>query len=543
MAEEQTLAVDDGVDDGVVPRLASGVAGVLVTCVMVKLVLSIISYAETSVNVLAGSVLGEQTRLAKELFDRTFARPFGLWRRMNFFGDNAHQRDIDGDREAEKRVRARESGKTKGETEVFARPVQKDDNSSDDIPDEDALGDNVESLLDGLSDLVKVVLDAFAEKLQDSYPPVDTRGTSILFGELLRVCDQLSATTFAEVMERTNARDIVKTDEGAHWDVFRVTTTGGATVLKVLRVEYIARYAQQLCNHLLVARALERLSDERSSNFTTGFILVTRALCVWDGYPRELSDACRQFAASRRDIASRIVDHIVEYRQVPQPYLVLQIEYTGIPLSTVETLSAAQVVSVFRQVILTLAVAETAFNFEHRHLSLDNIYLTRTQKETLVWIINGKRYHVFTRGVVAHVADFSAARADIDEETQFCDPGPIWEDCKRDRALKDIHRIIRDDISAEWSVHCPRTNVLYAYHVTRELVERFAASHRRDADETAEWEQFQTWKFRLPWFPSVAEFARDAFAEASRTLLPSSVVAKMGRFVTRSLASLVGDDR
>ncbi|KAL3201182.1 hypothetical protein MRX96_053534, partial [Rhipicephalus microplus] len=60
-----------------------------------------------------------------------------------------------------------------------------------------------------------------------------------------------------------NARDIVKTDEGAHWDVFRATTTGGATVLKVLRVEYIARYAQQLCNHLLVARALERLSDEK----------------------------------------------------------------------------------------------------------------------------------------------------------------------------------------------------------------------------------------------------------------------------------------
>ncbi|KAH7975804.1 hypothetical protein HPB52_005360 [Rhipicephalus sanguineus] len=396
---------------------------------------------------------------------------------------------------------------------------------------------------DGLSTLVKVVLDAFAEELQDSHPHLDTRGTSLLFGKLLGACDQLSASTFADVLDRTNARDIAKASEGAHWDVFRVSTPGGAAVLKVLHVEYIARYAKELCNHLLVARALERLSDGRGSNFTTGFVLVTRAVCVWDGYPQELSDACRRFAAARRDTASRNVDHIIDYRQVPQPYLVLQTGYAGIPLSSVETLSASQVVSVFRQVILTLAVAEAAFNFEHRHLSLESIYVTRTQRESIEWKVEGRLYRVQTRGVIAHVADFSAARMDIDDETQFSDPRPLWEDCKRDRSLKDIHRIIRDDISTDWSTRCPRTNVLYAYHVTRELVDRFAASHRQDGDEDekAEWEEFQTWKFRLPWFPSVAEFARDAFAspEASRF---SSVVAKMGQFVTRSLSSLTGGD-
>ncbi|KAL1441151.1 hypothetical protein MTO96_008887 [Rhipicephalus appendiculatus] len=427
MAEDKSLAVGGSVDYGDILKVVSVVAGVLVICAVLKLVLGIVSYAEASVKhagqVLAGGANqgGEGTvreDLRASLWSLGSQGPL-RWRRLR-------------EAQAKKRVLAKDSAKA----DVFARPVQKDDDSSDDVPDEEALSDNGQSLLDGLSNLVKVVLDAFAENLQDSHPPLDTRPTSLLFGELLGACDQLSATTFADVLDHTNARDIVKTNEGAHWDVFRVTTPGGAAVLKVLHVEYIARYAKQLCNHLLVSRALERLSDERGSNFTTGFVLVTRALCVWDGYPRELSDACRRFAEARRDIASRNVDHMIDYRQVPQPYLVLQTDYAGIPLSSVETLSAAQVVSVFRQVILSLAVAETAFNFEHRHLSLDSIYLTRTQRESIEWRVDGRRYRVLTRGVVAHVTDFSAARADIDDETQFSDPRPVWEDCKTDRVLK-----------------------------------------------------------------------------------------------------------
>ncbi|XP_075525494.1 serine/threonine-protein kinase haspin-like isoform X1 [Dermacentor variabilis] len=432
--------------------------------------------------------------------------------------------------------------------ETFGRPVQGNDDSSDDNLDEDAPSDQEGSTLDGLSNIVKVVLDAFAENLQASHPALDTRDTSRLFGELLGACGQLSATTFADVLDRTGARSVVKMSEGKHSDVFRVRTPGGIAVLKVLHVEYIDRYAKQLCNHLLVARALERLTDDGGQNFTTGFVLFTRALCVWDGYPRELSDACHKFAAVRHDARPRSVDHIIDYRQVPQPYLVLQMDYAGIPLSSMQVLSTGQAVSIFRQVILTLAAAEAGLNFEHRHLSLDSVYVATTQREFVQWKVDGKRFDVPTRGVVAYVADFSAARVDIDGETEFTDPQPLWQDCDKDGALKDIHRMIGEDMSDGWGSHCPRTNVLFAYHVTRELAERVAVDrhHSGDDEEEAEWNAFQEWKFQLPWFPSVALFARSAFAsrdDASRTRFSSTVVAKLGSFVTRSLSSLVREDR
>ncbi|XP_075525495.1 serine/threonine-protein kinase haspin-like isoform X2 [Dermacentor variabilis] len=381
--------------------------------------------------------------------------------------------------------------------ETFGRPVQGNDDSSDDNLDEDAPSDQEGSTLDGLSNIVKVVLDAFAENLQASHPALDTRDTSRLFGELLGACGQLSATTFADVLDRT---------------------------------------------------ALERLTDDGGQNFTTGFVLFTRALCVWDGYPRELSDACHKFAAVRHDARPRSVDHIIDYRQVPQPYLVLQMDYAGIPLSSMQVLSTGQAVSIFRQVILTLAAAEAGLNFEHRHLSLDSVYVATTQREFVQWKVDGKRFDVPTRGVVAYVADFSAARVDIDGETEFTDPQPLWQDCDKDGALKDIHRMIGEDMSDGWGSHCPRTNVLFAYHVTRELAERVAVDrhHSGDDEEEAEWNAFQEWKFQLPWFPSVALFARSAFAsrdDASRTRFSSTVVAKLGSFVTRSLSSLVREDR
>ncbi|KAH6923279.1 hypothetical protein HPB50_026180 [Hyalomma asiaticum] len=454
MAQDKALAIDGSRDGGIGVTVVYVFGGFLFTWVVVKLVLAIMSYAEASVRALAASLLEARTRTAKELFEMNFELPFrGL---KDLVGNGAYGED-----KPKQHVHSRDSAEVQSKGKTFGRPVRRDDHSSDDSLDEDEQSDG-ESTLDGLSNVVKAVLDAFAENLKDSNPALDRRATSLLFGELLGACDQLSATTFADVLDRTNARDIVKMNQGKHSDVFRVGAPGGAVVLKVLHVEHIGRYAKQLCNHLHIARAL----------------------CVWDGYPRELSDACRQFAAVRRDAASRNVDHIIDYRQVPQPYLVLQMDYAGVPLSSV------QVISVFRQVVLTLAVAEAALNFEHRHLSLDNVYVTRTQRERIEWKIGGKR--------------------------------------------------------ADWSSHCPRTNVLFTYHVTRELAERFAASHLRSSREEAEeWDEFQTWKFKLPWFPSVAEFARDAFAsaEASPKTPPSSLVAKMGQFVTRSLSSLMGGDR
>ncbi|KAK8778893.1 hypothetical protein V5799_019763 [Amblyomma americanum] len=271
-----------------------------------------------------------------------------------------------------------------------------------------------------------------------------------------------------------------------------------------------------------------------------GFALIeNRAMCVWDGYPPELSDACRTFAVVCRGADRRSADLTCVYRQVPQPYLVLQMDYAGIPLSSIRALSVRQIVSAFKQMILALAAAETGLNFEHRHLTLDNVFVKRVEEQVVEWKLSGQAFHVETMGVMAYIGNFGAARVDADGDAQFADPQPLWEDYEKDCALNDIHKRIKEEINDDWGSYCPRTNVLFAYHVSRELGERRVRGSPDDPRDARDWDAFQAWKFRLPWFPSVAEFAHSAFANrdtsgTSRKI--SSAVAVLEKLVSKPLS-------
>ncbi|KAH9363279.1 hypothetical protein HPB48_006385 [Haemaphysalis longicornis] len=76
-------------------------------------------------------------------------------------------------------------------------------------------------------------------------------------------------------------------------------------------------------------------------------------------------------------------------------------------------MSAEEVVSVFQQVILSLAVAETALKFEHRQLNLDSIFVRRSNHEVIEWKISGKAFYVDNHGVTARIHNFGASRAEI----------------------------------------------------------------------------------------------------------------------------------
>ncbi|KAH9370038.1 hypothetical protein HPB48_001915 [Haemaphysalis longicornis] len=77
--------------------------------------------------------------------------------------------------------------------------------------------------------------------------------------------------------------------------------------------------------------------------------------------------------------------------------------------------SVDQVHSIVAQVILAVAIAEEAMQFEHRDLQMDNVLVKMTSNETAVFIYNKKRIVLHTRGVVACVIDFNLSRATIGE--------------------------------------------------------------------------------------------------------------------------------
>ncbi|KAL4580802.1 hypothetical protein LXL04_017006 [Taraxacum kok-saghyz] len=132
-----------------------------------------------------------------------------------------------------------------------------------------------------------------------------------------------------------------------------------------------------------------------------------------------------------------------------QWFVVFLQEDVGKDLESLVLLSFKEAQSLLLQVTIGLAVAEAEFEFEHRDLhwysNLHNyiifiIFLefmsfffvnclkikgeysmSRKDCKTLEFIIDGKKMHVKTHGVVASIIDFTLSRINTGEDVSFLD--------------------------------------------------------------------------------------------------------------------------
>lgn len=82
-----------------------------------------------------------------------------------------------------------------------------------------------------------------------------------------------------------------------------------------------------------------------------------------------------------------------------------------------------QVISIAKQVTFALAVAEAAYEFEHRDLHSSNILIKKTTDKYVVFCVNGKYFQMESCGVIASIIDSTFARYKISEYIVFfCSP-------------------------------------------------------------------------------------------------------------------------
>ncbi|KAH7982080.1 hypothetical protein HPB52_002875 [Rhipicephalus sanguineus] len=96
-----------------------------------------------------------------------------------------------------------------------------------------------------------------------------------------------------------------------------------------------------------------------------------------------------------------------------EPFLLIEYAVGGVRLSDVMFENIEQVHSIVAQVILGLAIAEEALQFEHRDIQMENVLVKMTPNETAVFVYNKKKIVLHTRGVIACVIDFNLSRATI----------------------------------------------------------------------------------------------------------------------------------
>ena len=97
------------------------------------------------------------------------------------------------------------------------------------------------------------------------------------------------------------------------------------------------------------------------------------------------------------------------------------------------------------QIIMTLAVAEEAFQFEHRDLHWGNILLQTTSTTQFLYCLHGKQVTLPSKGVQITIIDYTLSRMTYDKTS-------LYNDLSNDEELFlaqgdyqfEIYRMMRD---------------------------------------------------------------------------------------------------
>ncbi|XP_064486403.1 serine/threonine-protein kinase haspin-like [Ornithodoros turicata] len=331
-----------------------------------------------------------------------------------------------------------------------------------------------------------------------------------MFGDLLTLVGQSKVLTFHDVLATVrHAQGCVKIAEGTHSDIFRIYTAEGTSILKVTNLEYIVTFWDTLYAEAAISLELSNLRN-RSDFHTIGFADTKGVFCLFDSYPREFIQAWKDYTSWKR------TDHVhgPERLEDPQPYIVFHTTYAGVPLTQVKVDTALQLRSILQQVAVSLAVAECAYQFEHRDLSLNHILVDKTQYELIQCSLNGQSIFINTWGVVATVIDYALSRLKDSNTGQI-----IFSNLRRlspyssSTGLSNIYKYVGDLTKGNWAGFYPKTNVAYMIHVTNQLYQAYQQKFGRQSDrmEADAWSDVHSWRVVLPEYRSMADFVHSKF--------------------------------
>ncbi|CAA0810936.1 Protein kinase superfamily protein [Striga hermonthica] len=329
------------------------------------------------------------------------------------------------------------------------------------------------------------------------------------FSALLTACGQSVPSTLTDILSGYCGQEtITKVGEGTYGEAFKV----GNNVCKIVpfggdfRVNgEVQKKSEELLEEVVLSCTLNHLRGNKSDvlNACTTFIqTVDLRVCKglydsalisawedWDGKHGSENDHPKDFPAD-------------------QCYVVFVQEHGGRDLESFVLLNFDEARSLLVQVTLALAVAEAAYEFEHRDLHWGNILLSRKDSGSLQFILEGRKLHIRTFGLVVSIIDFTLSRINTGEDILFLDLSldpELFEGPKGDKQA-DTYRKMRDVTDECWEVSFPKTNVLWLQYLVDILL--LKKSYERTSKDERDLRSF---KKRLNSYGSAKECASDPF--------------------------------
>ncbi|KAM7470110.1 hypothetical protein LguiA_008293 [Lonicera macranthoides] len=329
------------------------------------------------------------------------------------------------------------------------------------------------------------------------------------FLTLLTVCGLSAPSTLLDVFSSyCDPKHIVKVGEGTYGEAFKA----GETVCKIvpfngnLRVNgEVQKRSEELLEEVILSLTLNRLRghEEHEYNACTTFIETVNLSICQGPYDAALVNAWEEWDSKHGSEN----DHPKEFPE-NQCYVVFVQEHGGRDLESFVLLNFDEARSLLVQVTLALAVAEAAYEFEHRDLHWGNILLSRKDSAALDFTLEGRKICVKTFGLVISIIDFTLSRINTGEDILFLDLSldpELFEGPKGDKQA-ETYRKMKEVTEECWEGSFPKTNVLWLQYLVDILL------LKKSFDRTSKNERdLRSLKKRLNSYNSAKEATLDPF--------------------------------
>lgn len=316
---------------------------------------------------------------------------------------------------------------------------------------------------------------------------------------VLRRCNQTDAILFDECYPDAALKNCHKIGEGVYGEVFLWRDRDGrARVLKIVPIagtlkvngesqkdfhEIISEIViamelsalrapiAEINRHFDDGKDVEALDLHSIENATDVFNEVLAVRCVYGSYPArlldlwDLYDECK---GSENDNPAIL--------PVDQQFIVLELANAGQDLESYQFNNAEQAYALFLQVAYGLAVAEEAFQFEHRDLHWGNVLIAPTEQKYATFVLRGRSHRVARCGVAATIIDYSLSRVSLPLAGGDC--AALYNDLATDDSLFEavgdyqfeVYRLMREKLGNDWKNFAPYTNILWLHYTVDKMI-------------------------------------------------------------------------
>ncbi|XVE89502.1 hypothetical protein DITRI_Ditri20bG0001800 [Diplodiscus trichospermus] len=239
---------------------------------------------------------------------------------------------------------------------------------------------------------------------------------------LLEICEQPAPLMLLDLFSKyCDPKSIAKVGEGTYGEAFRA----GNTVCKIVPFDgdfpvngEVQKKSEELLEEALLSRTLNSLREFENENFNacTTFIETIDLKVCQGPYDPALIRAWEEWDEKNGSEN----DHPKEFPE-KQCYLVFVLQHGGKDLESFVLDNFDEARSLLVQVTAALAVAEAAYEFEHRDLHWGNILLGRNDTVTAKFILEGKQILFRTFGLSVSIIDFTLSRINTGENILFLD--------------------------------------------------------------------------------------------------------------------------